>query len=99
MGGTNGNAAPVSRLQVIEFIARFPGCFARPHIVLHPLTEESVQARVTYAQIYPHRKKTAGEYWKKNSLARNAEPGAMIQNTITTCFFDSSRARRGLVGA
>jgi hypothetical protein len=37
------------------------------------------------------------EYWKKNSLARNVEPGAMIQNT-TTCFFDGSRDRCGLVG-
>jgi 7-cyano-7-deazaguanine synthase in queuosine biosynthesis len=37
------------------------------------------------------------EYWKKNSLARNPELGAMIQNT-TTCFFDGARDRCGLVG-
>jgi hypothetical protein len=65
--------------------------------VLHLPTDELVQARFTYAQIYPHRKKPPEEYWKKNSLARNAEPGAMIQNT-TTCFFDGPHDRRGLAG-
>jgi hypothetical protein len=97
MGGTTETPPPVSPLQVVESVARFSGCFAHPHIVLHLLADELVQARFTYAQIYPHRKKPPEEYWKKNSLALNAEPGAMIQNT-TTCFFDGPRDRRGLVG-
>src|SRR5450759_2960032 len=59
---------PVSPLQVVEFVARFPGCFAHLHIVLHPLTDEPVRARFTYAQICPHRKKTAGGVLEKEQL-------------------------------
>ena len=40
-----------------------------------------------------HRKTRWQECWKKNDLARNAEPGVMIQNT-TTCYLRRMRADR-----
>jgi len=58
----------VSQIQLIEFVAGFPGGLSRPQAVRQPPSDEPLQAPFTYAQIYPHCEIGAGGVLEKEQL-------------------------------